>query len=163
MANRVTLKLETVEQGLRFSYEAGSGTRSIIDSGPGLVAPSPVEMLIASLGACHAMDVIAVLRKKRLTVTSYEVKVTGERREEHPRAFTRIDVLHVLRGVKIPATAVIEAVRLTDTKYCTVHASMSEAIEITSRYEILPETGDGPVTAGTVHVTHGGLHEASDA
>lgn len=163
MANHVTLKLDTPEQGLRFSYEAGSGTHSVTDSGPGLVAPSPVEMLLAALGACHAMDVIAILRKKRLKVTAYDVKVRGERRDAYPRAFTRIDVLHLLRGAEIPAPAVIEAIRLTDTKYCTVHASLNEAIEITSRYEIRPESGDDPVTAGVAIVSRGGIHEASGA
>jgi putative redox protein len=163
MANHVTLKLESLEKGLRFSYQAGSGTQSVTDSGPGLIAPSPVEMLIAALGACHAMDVIEILRKKRLKVLSYEVRVTGERREPHPRAFTRIDVLHMLRSPRIPVPALIEAIRLTDTKYCTVHASLNEAIEITSRYEIRPETGDTPVTAGVAIVSRGGIHEASGA
>ena len=57
---------------------AGSGQQTIADSGPGMVAPSPVEMLLVALGGCDGMDVISILRKKRQRVTAYEVD--GDRR-----------------------------------------------------------------------------------
>jgi putative redox protein len=103
------------------------------------VAPSPLETLIAALGGCGAMDVIGVLRKKRQRVTGYEVMVSGERREDHPRAFTRIEIVHKLRGHAIDPAAVAEAIRLSDTKYCSVHASLDPRIVMTSRYEIVED------------------------
>src|SRR5439155_16338650 len=48
--NTANLTLETVEgTGLRFRVRAGSGTGMVLDSGPGLQAPSPIEALIAAL------------------------------------------------------------------------------------------------------------------
>jgi putative redox protein len=59
------------------------------------------------------------------------------RREEHPRVFTRIEVLHRLRGRGIDAAAVAHAIELSDTRYCTVHGILAAAgCELTSRYEI---------------------------
>ena len=110
----------------------------ITDSGPGLTAPNPVELLLIALGGCGAMDVITTLRKKRQKVTAYHVTVNGERRTEHPRAFTRIEVVHHVRGEDLNPIAVEEAIRLSCTKYCSVHASLDPKIELTSRYEILP-------------------------
>ena len=136
MANTVTLSLETVAEGYRLRVRAGGGTESVLDTGPGRVAPSPVEMLIAALGGCGAMDVIGILRKKRQSVTGYEVVVSGDRREDHPRSFTRIEIVHKLRGHGIDPRAVDEAIRLSETKYCSVHASFDPQIELTSRYEI---------------------------
>lgn len=136
MPNTAKLVLETVEQGLRFGVTAGSGQRTVVDSGPGMVAPSPVELLLVSLGGCQAMDVIAILRKKRQSVTAYEVDVTGERRAEHPRKYTRIDVLHRLTGRNIDPQAVRHAIELSHTKYCSISASIDPAIEVMHRFEI---------------------------
>lgn len=140
MANTAHLTLETIEgQGLRFHVRAGSGAESKTDSGPGMLAPSPVELLLVALGGCGAMDVISILRKKRQKVFGYEVTVQGERRDEHPRAFTRIEILHRVRGKDLSRIAIEEAIRLSDTKYCSIHASLDPKIELVSRYEIIPE------------------------
>jgi putative redox protein len=136
--NTAHLELETIEQGLRFRAGVGSGQSMVMDSGEGMVAPSPVEALLVALGACHGMDIISILRKKRQVVTSYTIDLEGDRRSEHPRSFTNIRIVHHLRGRDLSAAAVEEAIRLTDSKYCSVHRSLDPAIEITSRYEITP-------------------------
>ena len=139
MSSTAVLTLETVEgEGLRFRAQAGSKTQMVVDSGPGMVAPSPVETLLVALGGCEAMDVISILRKKRQIVTGYEIELSGERRADHPRAFTRIEVVHRLRGQGLSRAAIEDAIRLSQTKYCSVHASLSREIEIVSRYEIIP-------------------------
>jgi putative redox protein len=142
MANSASLTLETTDgtagTGLRFHVRAGSGTETKTDSGRGMVAPSPVELLLAAVGGCGGMDVISILRKKRQKVLAYEILVQGERRAEHPRSFTRIEIVHRLRGENLSATAIEEAIRLSDTQYCSVHASLDPRIELVSRYEILP-------------------------
>jgi putative redox protein len=48
-------------------------------------AASPLELLLISVAACTAADVISILLKKRQDVTAYDVEVTGERVDEHPR------------------------------------------------------------------------------
>jgi putative redox protein len=138
MSNSAHLELQSLEHGLRFSAMAGSGQGMVLDSGEGMRAPTPPEALLAALGACHGMDVISILRKKRQRVTAYAVDVTGERRAEHPRSFTKIEVVHRLRGHDVSPAAVEEAIRLSDTKYCSVHFSLDPGIEMTSRYEIAP-------------------------
>jgi putative redox protein len=85
------------------------------------------------------MDVIGILRKKRQDVTGYEVLLTGERRDEHPRAFTRIEIVHRVRGRNLSGAAIEEAMRLSDTKYCSVYATLAPSVELVTRYEIVPE------------------------
>src|SRR5437762_8785268 len=87
-------------------------------------AASPMELLLIALGSCTAVDVISILRKKRERVTDYRVEVRGERRTEHPRAFTRMDVRHIIRGHNISEKAVAQAVELSETKYCSVAATL---------------------------------------
>src|SRR4051812_18963775 len=54
-------------------------------------APTPLELLLVALGSCTAVDVVSILKKKRERVTDYRVEVSGTRREERPRAFTRME------------------------------------------------------------------------
>lgn len=102
-------------------------------------AATPVELLLIALGSCTAVDVISILRKKRAQVTDYTVEVRGERRAEHPRAFTRMEVRHLLRGRKISEKAVAQAIELSETKYCSVAATFRPTVEIVSSYEITEE------------------------
>lgn len=132
------LTLESVEgTGLRFGVTTGKVSFTL-DSGRDVSHPNPMEAVLGAVGGCSAMDVISILRKKRQNVTGYEIEVTGERRDEHPRAYTRIEVLHRVRGHDISAQAVEEAIQLSDTKYCSVHATLAPAVTLVSRYEILP-------------------------
>ena len=140
MANSARVVLKTVEgEGIVFDAETGNGTAFTMDSAREPQGPSPVDTLLAALGGCCGMDVIGILRKKRQVVTGYEVLVSGERREDYPRRFTRIDVVHRVRGRNLSGAAIEEAIRLSDTKYCTVFATLAPAVEITSRYEIVPD------------------------
>ena len=132
--------LEAVDPpGERFAASLVGDTLLRFDNQASPEAASPVQSLLGALGSCSGIDVIMILRKKRQRVTGYEVLVEGLRREEHPRIFTHIEVIHRLRGVDLDPAAIADAIRLSDTKYCTVHAMLEGAAEITSRFEILPD------------------------
>jgi putative redox protein len=137
---RAVLRLETVE-GTRLRFGARAGEHSFLfDSGPEAEGPSPVQALQAALGACTGMDVISILRKKRQAVTGYEIEVLSERRmDTHPRIFTALEIVHRVRGRGVDPRAVEEAVRLSDEKYCAVHAMLEKAVHITSRFEVVEE------------------------
>jgi putative redox protein len=140
VANEATVVLRSIEgNGLHFTGRVPDGGTLELDGATGASHASPVEVVLVALGGCSGMDVIAILRKKRQVVLGYEVRVHGERRAEHPRAFTRIEMVHRLRGRYLSAAAIEDAIRLSDTKYCSVHAMLAPGAEITSRYEILPE------------------------
>jgi putative redox protein len=131
------LELQTIESGLRFRVTTGKVSFTL-ESGPEVSSPNPVQVILGAVAGCSGMDVISLLRKKRQRVTGYEIEVTAERREEHPRAYTRIDILHRVRGHDVSAEAVEESIRMSDTKYCSVHAMLEPGVKLTSRFEVLP-------------------------
>lgn len=132
------LKLETVEgNGLRFGVSTGKIAFKL-ESGPDVKYANPVQAVLCAVAGCSGMDVISLLRKKRQHVTGYEIEVKGERREEHPRAFTHIEILHRVRGHDVSPAAVEDAIRLSDTKYCSVHAMLEPKVKLVSRFEVLP-------------------------
>jgi putative redox protein len=101
-----------------------------------VTAPTPMELLLISLGGCTGADVVSILEKKRQRVTAYEIEVRGERRAEHPRIYTSIEVVHRIRGHHVEPKAVAHAIELSETKYCSVSAMLAAAAKITTRYEI---------------------------
>ncbi|MGB7070847.1 MAG: OsmC family protein [Pyrinomonadaceae bacterium] len=115
-----------------------SGHAQIIDTnGDRKAAATPMEMLLVAVAACTAADVISILEKKRQDVTSYKVVVTGTRKEDHPRAFIKFDIHHIVHGRGVSEKAVADAVELSDTKYCSVAATVRPTAVITTTTEII--------------------------
>jgi len=48
-----------------------------------------------------------------------------------------MEVLHILRGKNISEKSVAQAIELSETKYCSVAATLRPTAEIVSRYEII--------------------------
>jgi putative redox protein len=136
--NRAALVLESVEAGLRFRAVMDDTARMTFDDDKGSPEPNPVQVVLAAVGACTGMDVIGILRKKRQVVLGYEIELEGERRAEPPRSFTKITVVHRVRGRDLDPRAIADAIRLSETKYCSVHAMLEGTATITSRFEIVP-------------------------
>ena len=111
--------------------------QTIETNGDRKAAQSPLEMLLVSVAACTAADVISILEKKRQDVTSYNVEIEGTRREEYPRAFTAFRLHHIVHGRSVSEKAVADAIELSDTKYCSVAATVRPTAEITTSYEII--------------------------
>ncbi len=102
-------------------------------------AATPMELLLIALGGCTGVDVISILKKKRQHVTDYRIEVSGERRDEFPRSFTRLMVKHIVRGRGVSEQAVASAIELSDTKYCSVAATLRGSAEIVTSYEIIED------------------------
>lgn len=89
----------------------------------------PMEMLASSLAGCVAIDLLNILKKKRLEVKHFAVEIDAVRSEGIPGSFTKIHLdLHV-GGVK--AALVNKFTGLVLEKYCSVALSLNPNIEIT--------------------------------
>ncbi|MBA2341037.1 MAG: OsmC family protein [Pyrinomonadaceae bacterium] len=106
-------------------------------------ATTPMELLLLGLGGCTAVDVVSILEKKRVKVIDYRIEVRGHRHGEHPRRFTRMDVHHILRGSGLKEKEVARAIELSETKYCSVAATLRPGVEIVSTFEITEEAQGG--------------------
>ena len=105
-------------------------------------APSPTELLLLAVGSCTATDVASILAKKRQHVTRYLVEVSGERRDEYPRKYTSMKVHHILTGRGLSENAVAQAIELSDTKYCSVAATLRPGVEIQTSFEIIEDPSE---------------------
>ena len=137
------LRLSTVHgEGKQFIAESGSGHAIVLDDANGHTGAKPIELALLALGGCTGFDVISILRKKRQTVTGYEIELRAEQNPEPPMYFTRVEIKHRLRG-RIAPEAVQRAIHLSETKYCAVGAMISKTAKIETTFEILAEvTGE---------------------
>ena len=101
-------------------------------------AATPIELLLIAIGGCMASDVVDILRKKREKVTDYKIEVTGERRDDFPRSFKSIRLHHILTGHSLSENAVKQAIELSDSKYCSVAATLRPTADVSVTYEIVP-------------------------
>lgn len=110
-------------------------------------APSPMEVLLMALGGCSGMDVVSILRKKRVPFTGVELRIHGERAPEHPRRYTTIQIEYVVKGSNLPRKAVEDAARLSFEKYCSVAASLRGTVDLSYAVTLVDEAATQPAEA----------------
>ncbi len=127
--------------GLSFTGTSDSGFTLPMGSKSETGTPNngfrPVELLAIGLAGCTAMDVISILEKKKEKVSAFEVTVHAVRAIEHPKVFTKAEIVFHLTGTNIDPMAVERAIELSSTKYCPAHAMLGKVFPITTRYEII--------------------------
>lgn len=99
-------------------------------------AASPMEMVLMGLAGCSGMDVVSILRKKRMNLWTMEIVLNAERADDHPRVFTKVDVTFMFRGEDLKEKALEDAVRLSMEKYCSVAGMINKTAEITWNVKI---------------------------
>ena len=126
----------TLTSGMHFDVDTGTGrTIAFYDDAEGGLGP--VETVLAALAACAAMDVISIALKKRQPVVTYRVHARGEKRDEYPQIYTRIDLVHEVIGPGVSTAAIARCIELSATKYCPVSAMLAAgATEIHHAYRV---------------------------
>lgn len=129
--NITTIRVDRLG-GKRYTATNDAGDRLLIDATGATegvsVGMRPMEALLASLGACSALDVMEVLEKRRTPPESYRVELSGVRADEHPRRYTEIKVRHIVGGGVVEDKHLQRAVKLSHEKYCSVHATLNASV-----------------------------------
>jgi len=139
--------------GLRFVAGTASGHSVLFDDETGDSAARPMEVVLAALGACSGMDVLSILRKKKQPVGFYHVRVEGDQREEHPRIYTEIRVVHEVEGAGVDVAALKRAIELSAGRYCSVSAMLSSGVVRISHWYVLRGVSAEDDEVGEVLVT----------
>ncbi|WND03062.1 OsmC family protein [Temperatibacter marinus] len=122
--------------GLEFVGQSESG-HSIVLDGDKAKAMSPMETMLLSVGTCACIDLVMILEKARQKVVDCWVELDGERREEMPQYYTRVEMKFFVKGVQVKEQHVKRAIDLAMEKYCSASAQVAALAEITTSYEIL--------------------------
>jgi putative redox protein len=124
-----------------FVGETGSSHAVVID-GPAEIGgrnlgARPMELMLLSVGACSAVDVVHILKKARQPVTDCYVEVQGRRAQTEPKVFTDIHLQFVVSGEGLKENQVKRAVELSADKYCSASIMLKRGgVNVTHGYEI---------------------------
>ena len=84
----------------------------------------PMQSLLAGLGGCSGIDIISILKKQRLIVEEFSMKIKGEREKgKEPSLWESVHIDFELKGNIEPEKAE-RACALSITKYCSVSETL---------------------------------------
>ncbi|MCB0403753.1 MAG: OsmC family protein [Bdellovibrionales bacterium] len=109
-------------------------------------ALNPKELVLAGLSGCTAMDVVALLRKYRQTAETFEVEAETTLTDKYPAVFQKVSLRYIVKG-NVEAPKLIEAVTLSQTKFCGVSAMIAKAAPI----EYVVELNGEEIQRGNAH------------
>ena len=120
----------------RFKGTARGGAITAID-GNSQDGTTPVDLLLESVGACAAIDVVDILKKSRQELQGMAVEVEATRREEPPRYVKRLEFRFRIKG-PVDQKKAERAVDLSLEKYCSVFHSLRMDINLDVDVKIVP-------------------------
>jgi putative redox protein len=98
---------------------------------------SPMELLLLGVAGCTGIDIVHILKKKRIELDQFEVRVRGKRVDDHPKIYDQIEVEYLFWSNELSTKAVEQAIQLSEEKYCSASAMMSKSAQISSSYKIM--------------------------
>lgn len=125
-------------EGVTWLASGPSGHGIVMDGSPEIggrnLGMRPMELVLAGLGGCTAMDVISTLKKQRQDVTDCRIEVEAKRADSIPKVFTEIEIHYHIYGRDLRESAVRRAVDLSMETYCSVSRMLKQTVDITYAY-----------------------------
>ena len=122
----------------KLQFISNNGTHSIsMDAKKPIgsdTAPTPKDLLLSALCGCSGMDVVALMRKHKEPLESFHIDAEAEVRAALPAIYSEIRLTYHFKGA-LNVDRVKEAVRLSETEYCSVSAMLSKVVPI--RYTVV--------------------------
>lgn len=97
---------------------------------------SPMQLLLAGIGGCSAIDIMGILEKQKQPLEDLQVEVNGDRQSTGTYSeFKSIHLKFIFTG-DLDEKKVERAIDLSLGKYCSVSKALEKGSEISSGYEI---------------------------
>lgn len=124
-----------------FEMNDGRGHAVVIDGPPKLggtdAGPRPMEMFLAALASCSAVDVVMILNQQKQDVRDLKIEVTGQRADAVPAVFSHIKLRFVAHG-SVADNKLTRAVQLSVDKYCSVAKMLVPEVIVEYESEVVP-------------------------
>ncbi len=96
----------------------------------------PMQLLLAAVGGCSAIDVVLILKKQKQVIESFEIEVEGEREKIEEYSLFRDICLHFKFTGKVDLDKAERAVKLSVDKYCSVSKTLEPTAKITYKVTV---------------------------
>lgn len=138
----ITIELSRLNDAFHFEAKNEQGNVVHLDASPDIGGTNqgmrPMQMLLAAMGGCSAIDVVNILKKQKQPLKDIKITVQGEREPEViPSLYTAVHAHFKLYGA-LDKEKVSKAVSLSVEKYCSVAKTLEAKAKITHSFEIIP-------------------------
>ncbi len=137
-----TVEINWVREEM-FAARDRYGNSIVIGSTPGdeiqFKGLKPSDLLLLSLMACSAYDVVKIIEKQRRHLRALRVTATSQQQIHPPYAFEKIHVHYHVVAHGLKAEQLRRAIELSETKYCSVYNTLKHAVELSSDFELESE------------------------
>ncbi|MDG1397090.1 MAG: OsmC family protein [Polaribacter sp.] len=91
---------------------------------------APKALMLSSLAGCSGLDVVSLLTKMQAEVEDFNIEVTAELTEEHPKFYNKVKVDYHFTDAELRPKKIQKAVNLSVTKYCGVMEMFRQFAEV---------------------------------
>jgi putative redox protein len=98
---------------------------------------SASDLLPMALIGCSSHDVVEILKKQRADLRQLNVTAESVQDDAPPWRFRKIHIHYQAVGKGIDPEKLAKAIQLSEEKYCSVYATLKDAVEITHDYEVV--------------------------
>ena len=91
---------------------------------------APKALMLSSLAGCSGLDVVSLLTKMQAEVEDFNIEVTAELTEEHPKFYNKVKVDYHFTDAELQPKKIQKAVNLSVTKYCGVMEMFRQFAEV---------------------------------
>jgi putative redox protein len=97
------------------------------------------DLLPMSLIGCASHDVVEILNKQKQDLHQLIVTADSIQDDDPPWRFRKIHIHYQAIGKGLDPEKVGKAIKLSEEKYCSVYATLKDAIEITHDFEVVED------------------------
>jgi putative redox protein len=113
----------------------------ILDASPEVggkdMGPRPKPLMMVALAGCTGMDVVSILKKMRVNIDGFNVRVDGELTDQHPKHFISMHIIYEFKGKDLPMDKIKKAIEMSQETYCGVSASYRKAMQLSYEIKVL--------------------------
>ncbi len=105
------------------------------EAGGNDAGPRPKRFLLIAAAGCTGLDVVEIVRKMRIDLKGFDIRIDAEMSEEHPKQYTSLKVIYEFEGDNKKKKKLERACKLSFDNYCGVLAMYKKAVPVT--YEVV--------------------------
>ena len=128
------IHIKRINEDFQMEAVNEEGNTIMMDGSPSIgganLGMRPMQLLLAAIGGCSAIDVILILKKQRQVITSFSVEVDGMSEPVDDYSLYRnITVLFRIKG-NVDVKKAQKAAQLSFEKYCSVSKTLEHTANI---------------------------------
>lgn len=128
------IHIKRINEDFQMEAVNEEGNTIMMDGSPSIgganLGMRPMQLLLAAIGGCSAIDVIHILKKQRQVITSFSVEVDGiSEPVDDYSLYRNITVLFRIKG-NVDVKKAQKAAQLSFEKYCSVSKTLEHTANI---------------------------------